>query len=521
MRQNDRIVKKFGRTARGPVASMLLGGLSVLAASLQAQTLTVLHSFAGGSGGSSPFSGVVRDAAGNLYGATGSGGSGFGTVFKLDSGGNYTVLHTFAGGPTDGSGPVGTLVLDPAGNLYGITGAGGALGDGAVFKLDPSGNLTILYSTQEAARAGLTRDAAGNLYGTTFLGGATNNGNVFKLGLDGSGNPTVYTELHAFSATPNDGNLPTAKLLVDSAGNIYGTTEHGGTNDLGVVFRIDSAGNYSVLHSFTGPPDGSIPEGSLVADSAGNLYGTTFHGGASDVGVVFKLNPANGQLTVLYNFTGGADGSKPLGDIIRDAAGNIYGATVIGGASGLGAIFKLDSSNHETVLHSFTGAPDGNDPNGELIMDQAGILYGTTLLGGSADLGAVFKLTTPPPSNNFSTFTANVVVSRLLRSTAASGEFTPANPIDPLTQTVSFSVAGTGNAGIVFPAGSFTKVLGVYAASGTSGTVKINLFLIPLSGGKWSYTASLINFLPGSASVTVGLAVGAQSGVATVNATIL
>jgi uncharacterized repeat protein (TIGR03803 family) len=256
------------------------------------------------------------------------------------------VLHTFNGSPTDRAIPgAAHLIGDSAGNLYGTTESGGASGAGVVFKLNKTGE-TVLYSFTGGADgwspvAGLIRDSAGNLYGTTFGGGArfgeSGSGVVFKL--DTTGTETV---LYSFTGGA-DGGSPAAGLIRDSAGNLYGTTELGGVSGAGVVFKLDTTGTETVLHSFTGP-GGENPYAGLIADSAGNLYGTTYGGGASGSGVVFKLD-TTGTETVLYSFTGGADGGSPVAGLIRDSAGNLYGTTYEGGTSDAGVVFKLETAS--------------------------------------------------------------------------------------------------------------------------------------------------------------------------------
>jgi len=236
--------------------------------------------------------------------------------------------------------------------------------------------------------AGLVRDAAGNLYGTTYTGGSSSYGTMFKLDTSGSGTETV---LHSFTGPP-DGAYPYAGLVRDAAGNSYGTTYHGGSSGYGVVFKVSTKGTETVLHSFTGPPDGAYPLDGVVRDAAGNLYGTTYHGGSSGYGVVFKVN-TKGTESVLHSFTGPPHGAYPSDGVVRDAAGNLYGTTRYGGSSGYGTAFKLDTSGTETVLHSFTGPPDGAYPLDGLVRDAAGNLYGTASKGGSSGYGTVFKLT--------------------------------------------------------------------------------------------------------------------------------
>jgi uncharacterized repeat protein (TIGR03803 family) len=183
-----------------------------------------------------------------------------------------------------------------------------------------------------------------------------------------------------------------SSLIRDSKGNLYGTTNGGGASGAGVVFKIDTSGNETVLYSFTGGADGDGPFAGVIRDSAGNLYGTTYGGGASGAGVVFKVD-TSGSETVLYSFTGGADGANPFWvTLARDSKGNLYGTTQFGGASNAGLVFKVDMSGNETVLHSFTGGTDGGNPFVGVIFGPDGRLYGTTAFGGQTDAGVVFAI---------------------------------------------------------------------------------------------------------------------------------
>jgi uncharacterized repeat protein (TIGR03803 family) len=396
---------------------------------------TVLYSFTGGTAGGNPRAGVIRDSAGNLYGTTAGGGTaGNGVVYKLDPSGQETVLYSFIGG-TDGSQPYGGVIRDSAGNLYGTTTYGGTAGDGIVFSLSPSGQKTVLYNFTGGLDGGqpaaaLIRDSAGNLYGTTIIGGQDGSGTVFTL--SPSGQETVlYSSvygvqpfagvvrdssgnLYGTTANPDEGGYvfkvsasgqatvllnftgdnggdPNGVIL-DEAGNLYGTTREGGKGGAGVVYKLDSAGQETVLYTFPYSGNGgNSPQSGVIRDAAGNLYGTTPFGGKSNAGVVFKLDPA-GQETVLYSFTGGADGGNPYAGVIFDSAGNLYGTTHAGGASNTGVVFKLDPAGQETVLYSFTGGADGGNPYAGVIFDAAGNLYGTTFEGGAANAGVVFQI---------------------------------------------------------------------------------------------------------------------------------
>ena len=262
------------------------------------------------------------------------------------------------------------------------------------------GRETVLYSFTHGAdganpAAGLIR-AQGNLYGTTFWGGVYDYGTVFELSSTGQ-----ETVLYGFTGG-NDGGNSGAGLIRDAQGNLYGTAESGGDMSscdglgCGVVFKLSSTGQETVLHSFTGGADGAIPYAGLIRDAQGNLYGTTGYGGdmsscsGNGCGVVFKLS-STGKETVLYRFKGGADGAGPTAGVIRDAQGNLHGTTWGGGAYGKGTVFELSPTGKETVLHSFAGA-DGANPEAGVIEDTNGNLYGTTSFGSAYSNGVVFEL---------------------------------------------------------------------------------------------------------------------------------
>jgi uncharacterized repeat protein (TIGR03803 family) len=234
-----------------------------------------------------------------------------------------------------------------------------------LFKVKTGGGETVLHSFDGAdgavPYAGLVRDAAGNLYGTTVGGGASGNGVVFKL--DTTGHETV---LHSFAGYPTDGASPyVGFLLRDTAGNLYGNTFYGGAFGDGVVFKLDTTGMETILYTFTGSKDGGNPYRALLPNTAGTLWGTTFYGGTSPCGsqgcgVVFRLG-TTGHETVLHSFAGSpTDGAFPDAALVRDAAGNLYGTTVFGGAAGCGVIFKLDTTGTETVLTALTARTDVN-----------------------------------------------------------------------------------------------------------------------------------------------------------------
>jgi uncharacterized repeat protein (TIGR03803 family) len=236
--------------------------------------------------------------------------------------------------------------------------------------------------------AGLVADSSGNLYGTGFSG--TPGGVVFKFDKDGA-----YSVLHTFggAAGSKDGCLPRAALILDDAGNLYGTTSHcGSAANAGNVFKLDTAGNETILHTFTGGADGAVPLASLLRDHAGNLYGTTSAGGDNSClyfgvpgcGTIFRIS-STGKFSLLHTFTG-ADGAVPLAGLTQDSAGNFYGTAAGGGATGWGTVYKMDKAGQVTVLYSFLSGnnpDDGYQPASTLVRDSAGNLYGTTLAGGN------------------------------------------------------------------------------------------------------------------------------------------
>ncbi len=411
--------------------SLIVAALVVAPGAWAASTFKILHVFRRFSGGHNAMGTLVSDAAGNLYGTTFNGGfvysgcgtasEGCGVVFKLapNPDGTWTehVLHRFTGG-ADGAAPGAGVILDAAGNLYGTTAFGGSDGWGTVFELmpNPDGTWTehVLHTfmggTDGAVPfAGVILDAAGNLYGTTYSGGSSTCMNdwgpgcgvVFKLTHKSDGTWTEHV-LHRFSKSVlccgKDGQSPFAGVILDAAGNLHGTTFAGGSSDAGVVFKLapnpDGTWTEHVLYSFGG---GALPSAGVIFDAAGSLYGTTTYGGLSNVGVVFKLtHKSDGTWTehVLYSFTGGGDGAFPWAGVILDATGNLYGTTYYGGSSscGCGVVFKLapnsDGTWTEHVLHAFLGY--GANPFAGLLRGASGNLYGTASGGTSG--GLVFEI---------------------------------------------------------------------------------------------------------------------------------
>jgi uncharacterized repeat protein (TIGR03803 family) len=370
--------------------------------------------------------GLINDSAGDLYVATQLGGNnqgcvdGCGNILKIGPSGKATELYAFMPTPDKGApGPIGALFRDASGVLFGATVSGGRFSRGSVYKVSPTRVEKTLYNFDPTTgggyspQGGVTVDSKGNLYGTTFYGGGT--------GCDGQGCGIIYkltpsgseTTLYAFAGGADGAQPYNSPILLDSTGNLYGTAVRGG--DLtcspdpgigcGTVWKLDTSGNFSVLYTFTGGADGWSPAAGLVMDASGDLYGTASGGGDLSCyapygcGVVFEID-SSGNFSVLYTFTGGSgDGEGPEGTLVRDSSGNLYGATGEGGdqscglGNGCGVIFKLDSSGNETILHIFTGGTtDGEYPQNGLVRDGKGNLYGTTYEGGTANGGIIFAV---------------------------------------------------------------------------------------------------------------------------------
>jgi uncharacterized repeat protein (TIGR03803 family) len=415
------------------VATML--GLAGVAAA-QTPTETVLYSFKGDANGSYPLAPLITDARGALYGTT----EGYhshtknqcGNAFMLeppkDSGKpwGYHILHVFIRGKTDGCDPWGGLVKDPSGTFYGTTAGGGAYypNGGTVFALAPpaTGNKKWSESLVQSFLEGNNESSlivgqGGVLYGTTATGAGNGLGAVFALTPPGQGQSS-WTEaaLYSFQGS-TDGNGPVAGLVQDASGALYGTTYYGGTGTTcsggkgcGTVFELtppaagQTAWTETILYTFTGGADGGNPYAGLTFDKSGALYGATVYGNPGSV--VFKLSPPTAGQTawaesVLHTFEGGnEDGVFNYGGVIFDPHGDLYGTTLQGGPTDAGTVFKLSppaagqTAWTETVLHIFShNTTDGSYPYAGLVRDAAGNLFGTTSIGGANDLGTVFEVT--------------------------------------------------------------------------------------------------------------------------------
>ena len=329
-----------------------LGALAVPAVAPAQPAVTILNSFAGVKDAAAPVAALIQATDGNFYGTTLLGGaSGQGTVFKMTPAGTVTVLHVFAGG-TDGAQPAAALIQATDGNFYGTTESGGASGKGTVFRMTPSGTVTVLHAFSGGADgslpvAPLIQATDGNFYGTASAGGASGNGTVFKMTPSGT-----VTVLYAFTGGA-DGGKPEAPLIQATDGNFYGTT------DGGTVFRMTPSGTLTTLSSIGGNPNG------LVQATDGNFYGTTRNGGG--LGTVYRMT-SSGTVTLLHSFTRGGAGITPNAALIQATDGNLYGTTSQTdiGVPG-GTVFQMTPSGTVTVLHTFTTGADGSSPYAALL----------------------------------------------------------------------------------------------------------------------------------------------------------
>jgi uncharacterized protein (TIGR03437 family) len=437
-------VRRARRTAYGV---LLLGAAMVIAA--PAQTFTTLVNFNGANGANPEYVSLVQGTDGNFYGTTskggttpegvvmGNGGSGLGAVFKMTPSGTLTTLYTFD--PNDqannGALPMAGLVQGPDGNFYGTT--QGLAGYGSVFKITSGGALTTLHIFSNTGtdganpEASLVQGADGNFYGTTVGGGGSGNGTVFKITPSGA-----LTTLHSFCMTDcSDGSNPMGWLIQATDGNFYGTASAGGLQNQGVVFRLTPAGSFATLYTFLyGGVGGQNPVAGLLQAKDGNFYGTTGFGGAKAAGAVFRLTPA-GAMTTLYSFCSQpncSDGANPKAGLIQAIDGNLYGTTFNGGAYSYGTVFGITLAGGLTTRHSFGSQfdsdgnnVDGENPVGGLVQGRDGKLYGTTPTGGTGydSNGTVFSFTLPSTTSSAPAISSGGIVSA-----SAFGGFTAVAP---------------------------------------------------------------------------------------------
>jgi len=457
-------VRKFSLSKIACFVSLFCAATAILS---PAQTkFTSLLSFNGKNGADPHYVYLVQGTDGNLYGTTYAGTGDGGTIFKITTGGTLTTIYTFcpSGLPCpDGAQPTAGLALASNGNFYGTTMNGGANNDGAVFEITPAGTLTLLHSFDSTDGAepefGVIQGTNGDFYGTTTIGGTDDIGTIFQITSVGK-----FTSLLSFDNT--NGVYPDTRLVQGTNGNFYGTTTEGGGGS-GTVFDITAAGKLTTLHSFTTTEaDGNY--GALIQATNGNFYGTTFGGGNGN-GTVYQITPA-GKLTTIYTFcakSGCPDGSAPYAGVIQATDGNLYGTTFAGGANttscngGCGTVFKITTAGKLTTLYSFCSASDcadGSAPQGGLVQHTNGTFYGTTYYGGTDGIGTVFSL--------------SVGLGPFVEALPTSGKVGAAIKILGTKLTGATSVTFNGTAA-TFKVVSSSEITTTVPTGATTGTVKV------------------------------------------------
>jgi uncharacterized repeat protein (TIGR03803 family) len=358
-----------------------------------ATSYTLLHTFSLKADGGTPGP-LVLDKAGHLWGTASKGGTQNGGVFfemKPPPAGQmaWHFRSAFKFKTSTGATPLGPFA-ERQGDFYGSASAGGPRRGGAVYRLTQAGALTDLqsFAKHSPPPCAIAMDKTGNLYGEAniYYYGENTNASIFKI-TPADSFTVLYTFAEKYKVQPG--------LLVEKSGALVGTAfnSKSGRGDGGFIFRLSPDGTFRTLYQFTGGTDGDFPNAPLVADSAGNLYGTTQHGAINNSGTVFKL-AADGSLTTLYSFQGnGSDGAYPESGVVLDAAGNLYGTTQMGGATNNGTVFEIGTDGTETILHFFAGGTDGAAPQSPLVIGPQGQLFGATAFGGAEDVGVVYEIT--------------------------------------------------------------------------------------------------------------------------------
>ncbi len=393
-------------------SAIFLLGLAAFALAASAQTYTVIHNFTGAQDGGSPPYGLAVDRSGNYYGTAALGGqNGNGIVYKLSKSGSHWLLNPVYNFADQDGEPNAGVTIAADGSIYVGAGYNSVMGGpcGSALHLQPSASRpvsilsnwheTLMHTfrkSQDGCNSGnLLLDAQGNVYGTTQIGGADGGGSVYELSRNGDS----WTETILWTFTGgNDGATPYDGLVADSAGNLYGTAYNRGQYNWGVVFELTPSGSgwtETTLYSFKGGSDGAYPAAGVIFDSAGNLYGATTERGANGGGTVFELSPSGGSwnINVLTSLTG-ADG--PVASLTMDPSGNLYGTTFMDDSYGYGSVFKLTKSGGSWTysdLHDFTGGTDGGYPGGSVSVESNGNILGTAVLGGASGNGVIFEVT--------------------------------------------------------------------------------------------------------------------------------
>jgi uncharacterized repeat protein (TIGR03803 family) len=471
----------------------MTGILSLTIAELPASAqISVLYNFGVGSNDPThpgPPGLLAQGQDGNLYTTAPLGGVlGSGSVFDVTPTGTLTRLYDFDYHGTGATSPESGLTLGTDGNFYGTTTAGGTSGFGTVFKITPTGTLTVLYNFTGGTDgsdpfAPPVQGTDGNFYGTTSGAGNGGNGTVYKLTASG-----MFKTLYQFDFIHGAG--PLAPLVQGTDGNLYGTTPTGGTqgNGLGTVFKIATSGKLTVLYNFD-QTHGAFPEAGLTPGADGNFYGTTHEGGAHNGGAVFKITPA-GKLSLVHSFNGTTDGYYTYAGVLQATDGNFYGVTENGGTVGSGTIYSVSPTGKYSVLYDFDGTTAGG-AEVTLFQHTNGILYADTYGGGSAGAGTFFSLdaglgpfVSLLPTSGKVGKTVGILGQGFAGTTAVSFNGTPATIFTVSSDTyLTASVpngATTGTVMVVTPSGTLTSnhkflvtptILNFSPPSGPVGTV--------------------------------------------------
>ena len=367
------------------------------------QTYAHVYDFIGaGSDGSSPYGAVTFDSSGNMYGTTSEGGVNYaGDVWEITNTGTYVELYSFGNG-SDGAFPYGNVSFDSNGNMYGTTAEGGANNEGIIWKITSAGVYSDIHDFGSGTdgkfpQAGVTIDSSGNLYGTALSGGVNGFGMVWEITSTGG-----YLDVHDFGSG-TDGRLPRGNVVLDSSGTLYGTASKGGqyASSGGNLWKLTSGGVYTALHDFGSGTDGQNPYASVCFDSSGNLYGTTDNGGVNSAGTVWKYS-STGVYTDVHDFGVGLDGQNPTGSITADSNGNLFGTAGNGGATGNGMVWEMSSTGTFSDLYDFQNGTDSQSPSGNVSFDSFGNMYGTATYGGAYGSGTVWELAYKPTTLSLS-----------------------------------------------------------------------------------------------------------------------
>jgi len=439
---------------------------------------TVLHSF-DGADGAQPYSGLLLASDGRFYGTAVSGNA-FGTIYSMDTSGNFTLLYSFPGG-SGGAAPHGGLLQASDGSFYGTTTMGGSFNFGTIYRMIPGESPTVIHSFNspsdgELPDGNLIQGTDGFLYGTTSGGGPSGGGTVFRMATDG----TKFSLIHAFPSSSTDGANPLAGLLQAANGLFYGTTAAGGTSNQGTMYNVSSTGKVTILHDFTGGSDGGTPKSPLTQLGQDNFWGTTTTGGAAG-GTLFKMDYV-GVFTIRHTFKVNVEGGACISGVFIGGNGSLYGVTSMGSSGGFGSIFAIDS-NFEvlTVIQPFGSSSNGFDAIGQPVQFSDGSLYGTAQMGGANNDGVIYRVVPGSVPTSWSPVGPNAI--SVPNSTLTASGKLQALVVEYANSQVMYAGGGLGpgNAGPYSQAGIYSTVNGgttwTQADSGLADTVVNALWL--------------------------------------------